>query len=39
MIVGLPIFRDPRWLRLDRLVVQPFVDEAPPAAGGQSAGA
>ncbi|MFQ5766070.1 MAG: sterol desaturase family protein [Rhodospirillales bacterium] len=27
MTIGLPIFRDPTWLRLDRLVVQPFANE------------
>lgn len=32
MTIGLPIFRDPAWLRLDRLVVQPFVDEPAQAA-------
>jgi sterol desaturase/sphingolipid hydroxylase (fatty acid hydroxylase superfamily) len=31
MTIGLPAFRDPKWLRLDRLVVQPFIDEPPPA--------
>jgi hypothetical protein len=31
MTVGLPDFRDPAELRLDRLLTQPFRD-APPAA-------
>jgi sterol desaturase/sphingolipid hydroxylase (fatty acid hydroxylase superfamily) len=30
MTVGLPIFREPRELRLDRLLTQPFRDDAPP---------
>ncbi len=33
MTIGLPIFRDPAWLRLDRLVIQPFSDEKDPAGG------
>ncbi|MBI2584647.1 MAG: sterol desaturase family protein [Rhodospirillales bacterium] len=33
MTIGLPVFRDPKWLRLDRLVIQPFVDPPLPAAG------
>jgi hypothetical protein len=28
MTIGLPIFRDPGELRLDRLVTQPFRDDA-----------
>jgi sterol desaturase/sphingolipid hydroxylase (fatty acid hydroxylase superfamily) len=31
MTIGLPIFRDPRELRLDRLLSQPFRDDAEPA--------
>ena len=32
MTIGLPIFRDPRELRLDRLLTQPFRDDhAEPA--------
>src|SRR2546423_5464490 len=35
MTIGLPIFRDPRELRLDRLITQPFRDAADaPAIGG-----
>ena len=30
MTVGLPIFRDPKELRLDRLLSQPFRDDSPP---------
>lgn len=33
MTIGLPVFRDPKWLRLDRLVMQPFINPVPPAAG------
>ncbi len=33
MTIGLPIFRDPVWLRLHRLVVQPFANEEDPAGG------
>jgi sterol desaturase/sphingolipid hydroxylase (fatty acid hydroxylase superfamily) len=29
MTIGLPIFRDPKELRLDRLLTQPFRDERP----------
>jgi sterol desaturase/sphingolipid hydroxylase (fatty acid hydroxylase superfamily) len=29
MIIGLPIFRDPRELRVDRLLTQPFRDDSP----------
>jgi sterol desaturase/sphingolipid hydroxylase (fatty acid hydroxylase superfamily) len=32
MTIGLPIFRDPRELRLDRLITQPFRDDAGNAA-------
>ena len=32
MTIGLPIFRDPAELRLDRLITQPFRDDAAPAA-------
>ena len=28
MTIGLPIFRDPQELRLDRLITQPFRDDA-----------
>ncbi len=28
MTIGLPAFRDPKWLRLDRLLAQPFVGAA-----------
>jgi sterol desaturase/sphingolipid hydroxylase (fatty acid hydroxylase superfamily) len=31
MTIGLPVFRDPKWLRLDRLVVQPFITPLPPS--------
>ncbi len=31
MTIGIPIFRDPRELRLDRLLTQPFRNESPPA--------
>ncbi len=34
MTIGLPIFRDPVWLRLHRLVVQPFVNEEEAETGG-----
>jgi sterol desaturase/sphingolipid hydroxylase (fatty acid hydroxylase superfamily) len=40
MTIGLPIFRDPQELRLDRLITQPFRDDAseagraPQAKGG-----
>ena len=30
MTIGLPIFRDPQELRLDRLLTQPFRDDRPP---------
>ena len=33
MTIGLPIFRDPGWLRLDRMMAQPFADERDPAGG------
>ena len=33
MTIGLPIFRDPGWLRLYRMVAQPFADEPDPAGG------
>ncbi len=29
MTLGLPDWREPKWLRLDKLLVQPFVDAAP----------
>jgi sterol desaturase/sphingolipid hydroxylase (fatty acid hydroxylase superfamily) len=32
MTIGLPIFRDPQELRLDRLITQPFRDDAAAAA-------
>ena len=32
MTIGLPMFRDPRELRLDRLITQPFRDDAAAAA-------
>ena len=32
MTIGLPIFRDPRELRLDRLITQPFRDDPSAAA-------
>src|SRR5215213_2573993 len=32
MTIGLPTFRDPRELRLDRLITQPFRNDAPAAA-------
>jgi hypothetical protein len=32
MTIGLPIFRDRRELRLDRLITQPFRDDASQAA-------
>jgi len=32
MTIGLPIFRDPQELRLDRLITQPFRNDAPAAA-------
>jgi sterol desaturase/sphingolipid hydroxylase (fatty acid hydroxylase superfamily) len=33
MAIGIPDFREPAWLRLDRLLIQPFVGESPgPAA-------
>jgi len=35
MTVGLPIFRDPAELRLDRLITQPFRDDAAAAAATQ----
>ena len=35
MTIGLPIFRDPAELRLDRLITQPFRDDAAPAAAAQ----
>jgi sterol desaturase/sphingolipid hydroxylase (fatty acid hydroxylase superfamily) len=38
MTLGLPIFRDPRELRLDRLLSQPF-RHAPAQAGGNQTGA
>src|SRR4051794_1277997 len=31
MTIGLPVFRDPRELRIDRLITQPFRDAALPA--------
>src|SRR3954470_11400324 len=31
MTIGLPVFRDPRELRIDRLITQPFRDAASPA--------
>jgi sterol desaturase/sphingolipid hydroxylase (fatty acid hydroxylase superfamily) len=42
MTVGLPIFRDPQELRIDRLVTQPFRNEvrnpvSPPRAEGKKA--
>ena len=33
MTIGLPILRDPGWLRLDRMMAQPFADERDPAGG------
>ena len=33
MTIGLPVFRDPAELRLDRLITQPFRDDAQQAAG------
>jgi sterol desaturase/sphingolipid hydroxylase (fatty acid hydroxylase superfamily) len=36
MTIGLPIFRDSRELRLDRLVTQPFRDDAHPPADATS---
>jgi sterol desaturase/sphingolipid hydroxylase (fatty acid hydroxylase superfamily) len=33
MMIGLPIFRDPHELRLDRLITQPFRSDAADAAG------
>jgi sterol desaturase/sphingolipid hydroxylase (fatty acid hydroxylase superfamily) len=30
MTIGIPIFRDPRELRIDRLLTQPFRDDASP---------
>ena len=33
MTIGLPIFRDPGWLRLHRMMAQPFVDEPDPSGG------
>ena len=43
MTIGLPIFRDPQELRLDRLITQPFRDDpgAPvraPAVESEKAG-
>jgi len=35
MTIGLDIFRDPAQLRLDRLLVQPFVEPAPSRPGGR----
>jgi len=35
MTIGLDIFRDPRELRLDRMLVQPFVEPAPSRPGGR----
>jgi sterol desaturase/sphingolipid hydroxylase (fatty acid hydroxylase superfamily) len=35
MTIGLPIFRDPAELRLDRLITQPFRDDAAAAAATQ----
>jgi sterol desaturase/sphingolipid hydroxylase (fatty acid hydroxylase superfamily) len=35
MMIGLPIFRDPAELRLDRLITQPFRDDAASAAAEQ----
>jgi hypothetical protein len=32
MTIGLPVFRDPAELRLDRLITQPFRDDAAAAA-------
>ena len=31
MTIGLPVFRDPRELRIDRLLTQPFRDDAAQA--------
>ena len=36
MTIGLPIFRDPRELRLDRLLTQPFRDDASAAGEGRA---
>ena len=33
MTIGLPIFRDPGWLRLHRMMAQPFADEPDPPGG------
>ncbi len=33
MTIGLPIFRDPGWLKLHRMIAQPFANEADPAGG------
>ncbi|MGA7485809.1 MAG: sterol desaturase family protein [Xanthobacteraceae bacterium] len=37
MTIGLPIFRDPRELRIDRLLSQPFRDDPVAVAGGAHA--
>ncbi len=36
MTIGLETFRDQRWLRLDRLLVLPFVDPPEAQSGGQA---
>ena len=38
LIIGLPIFRDPGELRVDRLLTQPFRSEVPPAGNAPSRG-
>jgi sterol desaturase/sphingolipid hydroxylase (fatty acid hydroxylase superfamily) len=38
VIIGLPIFRDPAELRVDRLLTQPFRSEVPPAGDAPSRG-
>jgi sterol desaturase/sphingolipid hydroxylase (fatty acid hydroxylase superfamily) len=38
VIIGLPIFRDPAELRVDRLLTQPFRSEVPPAGNAPSRG-
>ncbi len=36
MTIGLPIFRDPRELRIDRLLTQPFREDSADEGGGRS---
>ncbi len=38
MNIGIDRFRTPEHLRLDRMLIQPFVDTAPDAAGTDAAG-